>query len=67
MRHRFLFAFMISGLTIVSAQAPSKQAKQAPDPRSLVLVSDRLKPLKYDEMAPEQHARINQRGARWSR
>jgi 4-carboxymuconolactone decarboxylase len=32
---------------------------QAPDPRSLVLVGDRFKPLKYDEMTPEQKIMID--------
>src|ERR1700735_2870982 len=51
MRLQFFIAFMIGGMTIVSAQAP--------DPRSLVLVGDRFKPLKYDEMTPEQKAMID--------
>src|SRR5580704_1251139 len=46
-------------IAIVSAQAPSKQAKQAPDPHSLVLVGDRFKPPKYDEMTPEQKIMID--------
>ena len=43
---------MVGAIAIVNAQAPSKQAKQAPDPHSLVLVGDGFKPLKYDEMTP---------------
>src|ERR1700680_1423910 len=58
MRLQFLCAMMIVAQAIVSAQAP-KQAKQAPDPRSLVLVGDRFKPLKYDEMTPEQKTMID--------
>jgi 4-carboxymuconolactone decarboxylase len=50
---------MIGGMASVSAQAPSKQAKQAPDPHSLVLVGDRFKPLKYDEMTPEQKTMVD--------
>jgi len=50
---------MIGAKAIVSAQAPSKQAKQAPDPHTLVLVGDRFKPLKYDEMTPEQKTMID--------
>ena len=42
----------------VSAQTPATQAKQAPDPRNLVLVGDRFKPLKYDEMTAEQKTMI---------
>src|ERR1700724_3160317 len=56
---RLFFAFMIGGMTIVSAQAPSKPARPTPDPRSLVLVGDRFKPLKYDEMTPEQKTMID--------
>src|SRR5712671_3625172 len=59
MRLQFFFAFMIGATGIVSAQAPSKQAKQAPDPRSLVLVGDRFRPLTYDEMTPEQKTMID--------
>src|ERR1700722_2318513 len=59
MRLQFFFAFVISGMTIVSAQAPSKPAKQGPDPRTLVLVGDRFAPLKYDEMTPEQKTMID--------
>jgi hypothetical protein len=36
MRLQFLCAVVIGAITIVSAQAPSKQAKQAQDPRSLL-------------------------------
>src|ERR671923_35197 len=32
---------------------------QAPDPRSLVLKGDRFKPLKYDEMTPQQKTMID--------
>ena len=56
MRLQLLSALMIGALA--SAQAP-KQAKQPPDPRSLVLVGDRFKPLKYDEMTPEQKIMID--------
>ena len=52
-------AVMIGAAAIASAQAPAKQAKQAPDPRSLVLLGDRFKPLKYDEMTPEQKTMID--------
>jgi 4-carboxymuconolactone decarboxylase len=50
---------MIGAATIVSAQAPPEQAAKAPDPRSLVLVGDRFKPLKYDEMTPEQKTMLD--------
>jgi 4-carboxymuconolactone decarboxylase len=59
MRLRIFLVFMIGGMRLVSAQAPSKPAKQVPDPRSLVLVGDRFKPLKYDEMTPEQKTMID--------
>jgi 4-carboxymuconolactone decarboxylase len=59
MRLQYFCAAMIGAIAIVSAQAPSNQAKQAPDPRSLVLVGDRFKPLKYDDMTPEQKVMID--------
>jgi len=34
-------------------------AKRAPDPRSLVLVGNRFKPIAYDEMTPEQKVMID--------
>jgi len=59
MRLQIFVAVMIGGVAIVSAQTPSKQAKQAPDPHSVVLVGDRFKPLKYEEMTPEQKTMID--------
>jgi 4-carboxymuconolactone decarboxylase len=59
MRLQMFCAVMIGASAVASAQAPSKQAKQAPDPRSLVLTGDRFKPLKYDEMTPEQKTMID--------
>jgi 4-carboxymuconolactone decarboxylase len=59
MRLQLFCAMMIGAQAIVSAQAPSKQAKQAPDPHSLVLAGDRFKPLKYDDMTPEQKTMID--------
>jgi 4-carboxymuconolactone decarboxylase len=59
MRFQILCAGMIGTMAIAIAQAPSNQAKQAPDPRSLVLVGDRFKPLKYDEMTPEQKTMVD--------
>src|SRR5437016_4580820 len=59
MRLQFFCAVMIGAIPIVSAQSPSKQAKEAPDPRSLVLIGDRFKPLKYDEMTSEQKTMID--------
>jgi len=42
-------------------------AKRAPDPRSLVLVGNRFKPIAYDEMTPEQKVMIDHRRiVRWS-
>ena len=59
MRFQFLTAFIIAAATNVNAQGPSAQVKQAPDPYSLVLVGDRFKPLKYNEMTPEQKTMID--------
>jgi 4-carboxymuconolactone decarboxylase len=59
MRLQILCAAMIGAMSIASAQAPANQAKQPPDPRSLVLVGDRFKPLKYDEMTPEQKTMVD--------
>jgi 4-carboxymuconolactone decarboxylase len=64
MRIPFLRPLMIGALIIgvaavANAQTPSAQPKQAPDPHSLVLLGDRFKPLKYDEMTPEQKIMID--------
>jgi 4-carboxymuconolactone decarboxylase len=59
MRLKILCAVMIGAMAIAGAQAPSSQAKQAPDPRSLALVGDRFKPLKYDQMTPEQKTMVD--------
>jgi hypothetical protein len=59
MRVQSFYVVMIGAMTVVSAQTPPKQAKQAPDPHSLVLVGDRFKPLQYDEMTPEQKTMID--------
>jgi len=59
MRLQIFCVLMIGAIAVVSAQTPSKQAKQAPDPHSLVLVGDRFKPLKYDEMTPEQKTMVD--------
>ena len=59
MRLQIIWAVMIGAIAVVSAQAPAKQAKPASDPRSLVLVGDRFKPLKYDEMTPQQKTMID--------
>jgi 4-carboxymuconolactone decarboxylase len=61
MRLQILYVFVIGLMGIASAQTPSSQTtvKQAPDPHSLVLVGDRFKPLKYDEMTHEQKAMID--------
>src|SRR5262249_44705326 len=47
---------LLLSLSIVSGQTARKQR---PDPRSVVLVGDRFKPLKYDEMTPEQKTMID--------
>ncbi|MGA2880571.1 MAG: hypothetical protein ABSG13_16605 [Bryobacteraceae bacterium] len=61
MRLQILCAYVIGFMAIASAQTSSNQAplKQAPDPHSLVLVGDRFRPLKYDEMTREQKTMID--------
>ncbi len=59
MRLQIICALMIGAIAIASAQTPASQTKQAPDPRSVVLVGDRFKPLKYDEMTLEQKTMID--------
>jgi 4-carboxymuconolactone decarboxylase len=59
MRLQLLCVVMMGAMAVASAQAPSTQAKPAPDPHSLVLVGDRFKPLSYDEMTPEQKTMID--------
>jgi len=61
MRLLILCTLGISFMEIASAQTSSTQAaaKQPPDPRKLVLVGDRFKPLKYDDMTPEQRTMID--------
>jgi len=61
MRLHLFCALAVWGMCRTHAQTPSAPAKpsQPPDPRSLVLVGDRFKPLKYDEMTPEQKRMID--------
>jgi 4-carboxymuconolactone decarboxylase len=61
MRLQIVCAFVIGLMGIACAQTSSSQTpvKQAPDPRSLVLVGDRFRPLKYDEMTGEQRTMID--------
>ncbi len=56
MRLQLFIIFIIGTLSIASAQTAPKQA---PDPRNVVLVGDRFKPLKYDEMTPPQKIMID--------
>jgi 4-carboxymuconolactone decarboxylase len=56
MRLRIFCIFFIGVIEIARAQTSSTPA---PDPRSLVLVGDRFKPLQYDEMTPEQKLMID--------
>jgi 4-carboxymuconolactone decarboxylase len=56
MRLQVFCAFVIGLAGVAGAQTSSSQA---PDPRSLVLAGDRFKPLKYDEMTPEQKTMID--------
>jgi 4-carboxymuconolactone decarboxylase len=50
---RFFCLFLAGVIGIAGAQTP-----QTPDPRSLILVGDRFKPLTYDAMTPEQKTMI---------
>ncbi len=50
---RFFCLFLAGVIGTASAQTP-----QTPDPRSLILVGDRFKPLTYDAMTPEQKTMI---------
>jgi hypothetical protein len=61
MRSYFLCACVLGAICAASGQTAAKQGqtKQAPDPRSIVLVGDRFKPLKYDDMTPEQKMMID--------
>jgi 4-carboxymuconolactone decarboxylase len=59
MRLVIIWTLLIGAALAVHAQTPSKQVKQAPDPRSVVLVGDRFKPLTYDQMTPEQKTMID--------
>ena len=56
MRLQLFCVFLAGAIGIANAQTA---AKQTPDPRSLVLVGDRFKALKYDEMTPEQKTMID--------
>lgn len=61
MRLQRFCAFVVCGMCLAGAQTSPKQAnpKQSPDPRSLVLLGDRFKPLKYDDMTSEQKIMID--------
>lgn len=61
MRLLLFCALVMGAVSIAAPQTASTAAapKQAPDPRSLVLVGDRFRPLKYDEMTPEQKTMID--------
>jgi 4-carboxymuconolactone decarboxylase len=59
MRVPYFFALMIGFAAVAGAQTPSAPPKPAPDPRTLVLLGDRFKPLKYDDMTPEQKTMID--------
>src|SRR5678815_6111039 len=49
---------ILASFVIAPARA-KPQAKQAPDPRSLVLAGNRFRPLKYDEMTAPQKTMID--------
>jgi 4-carboxymuconolactone decarboxylase len=60
MRGPILGFLVIALMHLTHAQTTNQTpAKQAPDPRSVVLVGDRFHPLKYDEMTPEQKTMID--------
>ncbi|HLH43574.1 MAG TPA: carboxymuconolactone decarboxylase family protein [Bryobacteraceae bacterium] len=59
MRLRFPRACALGILCIARGQTTSQEAKQVPDPHSLVLAGGRFKPLKYDEMTPQQKVMID--------
>jgi len=61
MRLQILCAFVVGLAEIASAQTSSTEApvKQPPNPQSLVLLGDRFRPLKYDEMTREQKTMID--------
>ena len=59
MRRIHFRAFAVCVVSTIMAQNASSQGKQAPDPRAIVLVGDRFKPLKYDEMTPEQKTMVD--------
>jgi 4-carboxymuconolactone decarboxylase len=61
MRLQLFCAFAVCAMCMAGPQTPPEPAnpKPAPDPRSLVLVGDRFKPLKYDDMTPEQKIMVD--------
>src|SRR5437867_11843978 len=59
MRLPLFCIFLAGAIGIANAQTAVKQSQQTPDPRSLVLVGDRFKPLQYDEMTPQQKNMID--------
>src|SRR5437016_6044998 len=59
MRLQLFCVFLAGAIGIANAETAMKQTRPTPDPRSLVLVGDRFKPLKYDEMTPEQKTMID--------
>jgi 4-carboxymuconolactone decarboxylase len=56
MRRRILLVLMIGVLTANTLQM---SAAQTADPRNVVLAGDRFKPLRYDDMTPEQKTMIH--------
>src|SRR5437016_14671050 len=59
MRLSLFCVFLAATIGAANAQPAAAQTTQAPDPHTLVLVGDRFKPLKYDEMTPEQKTMID--------
>jgi 4-carboxymuconolactone decarboxylase len=59
MRIIYVCAVAAAMISTSMAQNTSSQGKQATDPHSIVLLGDRFKPLKYDEMTPEQKTMVD--------
>jgi len=59
MRLRVFCILLTGAAAIAIAQTASKQAKQAPDPHSVVLFGDRFQPLTYGKMTPEQKTMVD--------
>ncbi len=59
MRLQLFCVVVVCASGIAQTSSPPASPRQAPDPRSLVLSGDRFRPLKYDDMTPEQKKMID--------